>query len=65
VQIPASIIKKKENLMSYEEWLDKHYDERYADCAENGSFGELDFDFEMYCEDQYEIYEVRIKWQIK
>lgn len=47
--------------MNYEEWLDKNYDDLYADCAEAGSFGELDFDFEMYCEDRYEIYEASIK----
>jgi hypothetical protein len=43
-------------IMTYEEWYNKNEEELSIECAESGADRELDFDFERFCEDKYEIF---------
>ncbi len=42
-------------MSGFELWLDDHEDRLRMQCSENGCYYELDFDFETYCEEQYEL----------
>ena len=42
--------------MTFIEWYNKNDDDLYAECQENNSFQELDFDYDEFCENKYEEY---------
>lgn len=40
--------------MTYEEWIDINYEALRSECSESGADMELDFDFDRFCENEYE-----------
>ena len=47
-------IKDKGDKITYDEWYENNEDRLYIECAESGADRELDFDFEKFCEAEYE-----------